>query len=93
MVFIVAPEISQFYLWTKKKKRVFFCFRGQTDRHTDIVSKTENKEISWQSGVGINMASAIPPKTRKKIFFGQLLCNIRAFSGKNHVKFGHFADF
>jgi len=63
----------------------------------------------------------VPPKIRKKIFFGQLLCKIRAFfwqksckirefgkffgqisekfgyldnfSVKNHVKFGHFADF
>ena len=28
-----------------------------------------------------------------KIFFGQLLCKIRAFSGKNHVKFGNFVNF
>jgi len=28
-----------------------------------------------------------------KIFFGQLLCKIRAFSGKNHVKLGNFVNF
>jgi len=27
-----------------------------------------------------------------KIFFGQLLSKIRAFSGKNHVKFGNFVN-
>ena len=34
-----------------------------------------------------------PPKFRKKIFFGQLLCKIQAFSGKNRVKFGNFGTF
>jgi len=28
-----------------------------------------------------------------KIFFGQLSCKIWAFSGKYHVKFGHFVNF
>jgi len=35
----------------------------------------------------------MPPKIREKIFFGQLLCKILAFSGKNHVKFGNFGNF
>ena len=35
----------------------------------------------------------MPPKSGK-IFFGQLLCKIRAFfSGKNPVKFGNFVNF
>jgi len=34
-----------------------------------------------------------PEKSREKILFGQLLCKIRAFSGKNHVKFGNFVNF
>jgi len=37
-----------------------------------------------------------PPPQKKKtgnIFFGQLLCKIRAFSGKNHVKLGDFVNF
>jgi len=35
-----------------------------------------------------------PPKKAGKIFFGQLLWKIRAFSGKkNHVKFGIFVNF
>jgi len=28
-----------------------------------------------------------------KIFFGQLSCKIRAFSGKYHVKLGNFVNF
>jgi len=37
----------------------------------------------------------VPPqkKIAEKIFFGQLLCKIRAFSGKNHVKLGNFVNF
>jgi len=35
----------------------------------------------------------LPLKFGKKYFFGQLLCKIRAFSGKNHVKFGNFDNF
>jgi len=35
----------------------------------------------------------VPPKFREKIFFGQLLCKIRAFSGKNNVTFGSFVNF
>jgi len=38
----------------------------------------------------------VPPpkkKNREKIIFGQLLCKIRAFSGKNRVKFGNFVTF
>ena len=34
-----------------------------------------------------------PQKKSGKIFLGQLLCKIRAFLGKNHVKFGHFVIF
>ena len=34
----------------------------------------------------------MPPKIREKIFFGQLLCKIRDFGGKN-VKCGHFVNF
>jgi len=34
----------------------------------------------------------VPPKFGKNIF-GQLLCKIRAFSGKNHVNFGNFVNF
>jgi len=36
----------------------------------------------------------VPPQKnfRKKIFFGQLLCKIRAFLGRNHVKFGNFVN-
>jgi len=33
-----------------------------------------------------------PLKLGKNIF-GQLLCKIRAFSGKNHVKFGNIVNF
>ena len=32
------------------------------------------------------------PQNSGKIFFGQLLCKILAFSGKNHVKFGNFVN-
>jgi len=35
----------------------------------------------------------VPPQNSGKIFFGQLLCKIRAFSGKNRVKFGNFVNF
>ena len=36
----------------------------------------------------------MPPKIWEKIFFGQLLCKIRAFfRAKNHVKFGHSGNF
>jgi len=34
-----------------------------------------------------------PQKNSGKVFFGQLLCKIRVFSGKNHVKFGNFVNF
>jgi len=36
---------------------------------------------------------APPQKKIGKIFFGQLLCKIRAFSSKNQVKFGNFVNF
>jgi len=43
--------------------------------------------ISESIGVGDGGEKARAPlKFRKKIFFRQLLCKIRAFSGKNHVK-------
>ena len=35
----------------------------------------------------------MPPKFRKKIFFGQLLCKNRAFFPHNHVIFGNFVNF
>jgi len=35
----------------------------------------------------------VPPKIRDKIFFGQLLCTIRAFFGQNRVKFRYFVNF
>jgi len=35
----------------------------------------------------------VPPKIRERKFFGQFLCQIRAFSGKNHVKLGNFVNF
>ena len=41
-------------------------------------------------------ARAPPPPKKKesgKIFFGQSLCKIRAFSGKNRVKFWNFVNF
>jgi len=34
----------------------------------------------------------VPPKIREKIFSRQLVCKIRAFSGKN-VKFGNSVNF
>jgi len=33
------------------------------------------------------------PQIRDKYYFGQLLCKIRPFSGKNRVKFGNFVNF
>jgi len=34
-----------------------------------------------------------PPLKFGKIFLGQLLCKIRTFSGKKHVKYGNFVNF
>jgi len=34
----------------------------------------------------------VPPKIREKNF-GQFLCKIQDFSGKNHVKLGNFVNF
>jgi len=40
------------------------------------------------------MGQVPPPKKKSgKIFFGQLMCKIGAFSGKNHAKFGKFVNF
>ena len=33
------------------------------------------------------------PRIREKIFFGQLLCKIRAFFRQDHLKFGDFVNF
>jgi len=58
-------------------------------------------------GDGGGLGGMCPLKFGRKKFFGQLLCKIRAFfgqksckirefckfSGKSHVKLGHFADF
>ena len=35
----------------------------------------------------------MPSKIREKKFFGQLLCKIRTYSGKSHVKFRNFVNF
>jgi len=35
----------------------------------------------------------VPAKNSEKIFFGQLSCKIRAFSGKYNKTFGHFDNF
>jgi len=43
--------------------------------------------------IGVGDGGHVLPKIREKIFFGQLLCKIRAFSGKNRVKFGNFVKF
>jgi len=45
------------------------------------------------TGVGDGEQRHVPTHPRKKIFFGQLSCKIRAFSGKYHVKFGKFNFF
>jgi len=42
--------------------------------------------------VGRGARSPPPLKFGKKIF-GQFLCKIRDFSGKNHVKLGNFVNF
>ena len=34
-----------------------------------------------------------PKKKSRKIFFGQMSCKIRAFSGKYQVNFGNFVNF
>ena len=48
------------------------------------------KKLSGDGGAG----RAHAPKIWEKIFFGQLLCKIRAFfRAKNHVKFGHSGNF
>jgi len=44
-------------------------------------------------GVGDGVRGYVPPKIREKCFSGKLLCKIRAFSGKNHVKIGNFDNF
>jgi len=47
-------------------------------------------------GDGGPAGSPPPPKKKKKIgkiFFGQFLCKILAFSSKNHVKLGNFVNF
>jgi len=48
-------------------------------------------------GVGVGGGHVPPPPPQKKkqirkIFFGQLLCKIRAFSGNNRVKFGNLVN-
>ena len=46
--------------------------------------------------IGVRDGGHAPPPKKKeigKIFFGQLLCKIRAFSGKNRVKFGNLVNF
>jgi len=52
--------------------------------------------IHLSVGIGVGDGRHVPPpqeKNGEKIFFGQLLCKIRAFSGKNHVKFRNFVNF
>jgi len=43
-------------------------------------------------GAGGHVPTPTPPpqKKNRENIFRQLLCKIRAFSGKNHVKFGNF---
>jgi len=50
---------------------------------------------NYECVIGVGNGGQPPPlkKNRGKIFFGQLLCKIRAFSGKNHVKFGNLVNF
>ena len=43
-------------------------------------------------GDGGGAGEYVPPKFGK-IFFGQLLCKIRAFLAENDVKFGNFVNF
>ena len=42
---------------------------------------------------GIDVGDGRKLKFGKNIFFGQLLCKLRALFGQNHVKFGNFVTF
>jgi len=42
---------------------------------------------------GAESGGHVPPKIRRKIFFGNNYVKFGHFSGKNHVKFGKFVNF
>jgi len=43
---------------------------------------------------GAGSGGTSPPRKKiEKYMFRTILCKIRAFSGKNHVKFGNFVNF
>jgi len=46
-----------------------------------------------QGGRGQGRGTCPPPQNSGKLFFGQLLCKIQAFGGKNRVKLGNFLNF
>jgi len=54
----------------------------------------EVKTVNYMKLIRVGEGRHVPPKKNfGKIFFGQLLRRIRAFSGKDHVKFGNFVHF
>ena len=60
-----------------------------------VVTTVEERDLQHQVRAHRRTRRAPPPKknNREKVFFGQLLCKIRAFFGQNRVKFGNFVDF
>ena len=59
----------------------------------NVAAETVNALMQWTLQLLIRCESIGVPPTFGKIFFGQLLRRIRAFSGKTNVKFGHLVNF
>ena len=71
---------------------------GPTCLGSEVSGNPDKREGDWGQlqgviGVGDGGQGARAPPPIQEDFFGQLLCKIRTFSGKNHVKFGNFVNF
>ena len=78
----------------KNKKPYSLCRIGQCSlRLLDGYNNNDICKTPYAKAQETGDRGDMPPKILEKYFVGQLLCKIRAFSGKDHVKFINFVNF
>jgi len=88
----VTPDRSRYHLPAIPDSPVYQQ-HATTSQHASLKSLRLLLLILIGVGDGRAGGGHVPPKILEKIFFGQLLCKIRAFFGQINVKFGNFVNF
>jgi len=85
------------FAWNSSTDNCEFCRRQNKQTTNEILMTYESYPRLYTSvetnSIDFNALRMWPPKIQEQIFFGQLLGKFREFSGKNHIKFGHFVNF